>query len=956
MAVELKDTLNLPTTPFPMRANLTAREPSRIRHWEDTSLYKRLQERPGPHGTFVLHDGPPFTNGDVHIGTALNKLLKDIILRYKSMRGFRTPYIPGWDCHGLPIEHKVMKEMAGEPLKDGAGAAAGAQAMKRADSIQVIRRACADFSARFIEKQRAQFRRLGVLADWAHEYKTMAPQYEAEILRTFATIVRQGLVYRSKKPVYWSIPCVTALAEAEIEYKDKRSASIWVAFPLPEKGEGHAIVIWTTTPWTLPANLAVAVHPELEYAEVLHNGRAFLVANVLADAFIAACKLEGATRGATFLGRSLAGLQARHPFIDRASPVVLAEYVTTDAGTGCVHTAPGHGVEDYQTGLKYGLEIYCPVNDAGVYIDDGKVPPGLVGVSVLERDGKCPANVAVLKMLEERGALLKLEYIQHQYPHCWRSKTPVIFRAMDQWFVALDRDNKRQLALAAIGSAAWTPVWGENRIRAAVENRPDWCISRQRSWGVPIPAFYDAQGNVFLDALVIEAIAAKVAASGTDLWFEKSVAELLDGVPLPEAWPAPAQLVKGGDTLDVWIDSGTSHLAVLKPEYHPELAWPADLYLEGSDQHRGWFQSSLWTSILTRGKAPYKRVITHGFVVNEKRQKISKSDGKPQTADSYVNKYGADIVRLWIASENFQNDIPLSDAILDSVANQYRGLRNTLRYQLSNLYDFAPGRDTVPGAQMPLLERWALHKLHTLVGEVTAAYEAFEFHKAYAILTTFGTNTLSATYHNILKDRLYTLAPNALSRRAAQTVIRVIFETYTRLLAPMLPFTTDEAWSYHTTGEEYSATHSIHLLDWPQADPAWCDEASAAEFDTLLSVLDQVNTGLETLRQAKTIGQSLEARAHISGDPADSCFALLQKHAEILPETFIVSQVTLTPAPAGSALCVEVSKAEGERCPRCWRWAFELVLADRQGKVCPRCHEALAQIDIKDLHITNNAQ
>jgi isoleucyl-tRNA synthetase len=927
MSVELKDTLNLPSTPFPMRASLTTREPDRIRHWETTRLYERIQQRPAPNGTYVLHDGPPFTNGDVHIGTALNKLLKDIILRYKSMRGYRTPYIPGWDCHGLPIEHKVMKEL---------------QAQKTDPDPLAIRHACAKFSAAYIEKQRAQFRRLGILADWTHEYKTMAPAYEAEILRTLATIVEQGLVYRSKKPVYWSIPCATALAEAEIEYKDKRSPSIWVPFPLPQKGPRHAIVIWTTTPWTLPANLAIAVHPGLAYVEIHHNDNTYLVASALADTFIATCKLNGATHGATHPGHTLEGLQARHPFINRASPIVLANYVTTDTGTGCVHTAPGHGLDDYNTGLKYGLDIYCPVTDAGVYANDGKIPPHLAGISVLETNGQCPANDAVIKTLQARDALLKLEHIQHQYPHCWRSKTPVIFRAMYQWFIAIDHDSKRQRALDTLDTVTWTPAWGENRIRAAIENRPDWCISRQRSWGVPIPAFYAPDGKPHLDPAIIRAIADKVATSGTNIWYEQTPAQLLDPrPPLPPGFPPVEQLAKGTDTLDVWIDSGTSHNAVLTPAHHPHLHWPADLYLEGSDQHRGWFQSSLWTAILTRNAPPYKRVITHGFVVNEKRQKISKSDGKPQTADSYIDKYGADIIRLWIASENYQNDIPLSDAILDAVATQYRTLRNTLRYQLSNLNDYPPAQ---PLPTLTLTDKWALQKLAELVRDVTTAYESFEFHKAYAALTLFITNTLSATYHSILKDRLYTLAPNHPDRRGAQGAMQQIFTTYIRLLAPILPFTTDEAWSHHQKGQEH--THdSIHLQPWPQPPDLDTHATDATEFEQLLLIRDQINTTLETLRQNKTIGQSLDAQVHITADPSTPHYALLQKHARILAETFIVSQVTLTPAPAGAPLHIQTTKATGERCPRCWR--YEPTLQPNpatNAKLCPRCNDALSAL------------
>ena len=930
MAVELKDTLNLPVTDFPMRANLTSREPKRIAFWEETDLYSRLQSKNAGTGkSYILHDGPPFTNGDVHIGTALNKLLKDIIMRYKTMCGFRVPYVPGWDCHGLPIEHKVMKEL---------------HAKEKTLTPLEIRKACAEFSESFIEKQRKQFKRLGILADWAAEYKTKNPAYEADIVRTFANMVANDLIYRSKKPVYWSIPCKTALAEAEIEYKNHTSPSIWVAFSQIDAPEKN-FVIWTTTPWTIPANMAVAVHPELEYVEISHAGKIYIVADALAEKFIADCGLEGAVRGAKVLGKTLEGIQTQHPICARTSPVVCADYITTDAGTGCVHTAGGHGLEDYQTCLRYGIEIYCPVNDEGVYANDGRVPASLVGISVLDTNGKCPANIEVLKLLEASGKLLKVAKIDHQYPHCWRSKTPVIFRAMDQWFVALDKNGMRAKALAQIGDVSWIPASGENRIRAAVEGRPDWCISRQRSWGVPIPVFYDADTReAFLDANVINGIADKIAVAGTDIWFEKSPAELLAGIDVPANWPAPEKLVAGTDTLDVWIDSGSSSAAVLKR--NADLAFPADLYLEGSDQHRGWFQSSLWTSVINFGCAPYKKVITHGFVVNEgTRQKISKSDGKPQTADGYVSKYGADIVRLWIASENYQNDIPLSDGILDATATQYRNIRNTLRYQLSNLYDFDPAKDAVPFAELTLIDKWALTKFFRLLADVTANYENCEFHKAYAAIAAFTVETLSATYHNILKDRLYTYAANSRERRSSQTAIYTIFTAYVKMLAPMLPFTTDEAWGFFTAKNEY-AKDSVLLQDWPQVNPECVFEEEAAEFDALLKVLDDVNLKLDALRSAKVIGQSLEAVLTISGDPADATFALLKKHAALLAETFIVSEVRLVDAPAGTPLAVEAVKAETlgyVRCPRSWRWLPELVDAGTFGKVSARCRDALKE-------------
>jgi isoleucyl-tRNA synthetase len=923
--MNLKDTLNLPRTQFPMRGNLVQREPERLTHWENLDLYAKIQAKNADGPLFLLHDGPPFTNGDVHIGTALNKILKDFILRYKSMRGYRTPYLPGWDCHGLPIEHKVSREL---------------RAAKKDLTPAQLREECAKFSEKYIGVQRGQFKRLGVLADWEREYKTKNPAYEAEILKTFATFVEKGLVYRSKKPVYWSIPCETALAEAEIEYHDHVSPSIWVKFRVSEPQkfglpEDSFFVIWTTTPWTLPANLAVAVHPDLTYTQVAHNGQTYVVALPLAEQFIADCALEGATTKGQHLGKDFDGAETRHPFIDRASPVVLADYVTTEAGTGCVHTAPGHGLEDYLTGLKYGLEIYCPLDDKGCYVDDGQIPDNLVGVSVLEQNGKCPANDAVLALIGDNGSLLQCKRFEHQYPHCWRSKTPVVFRAMDQWFVSLDHNGLRGQVLDAIDGVQFIPERGENRIRGAVETRPDWCISRQRSWGVPIPAFYTEDGEALLDAGVIRALAAKVALHGTNIWFEQEPAQLLEGIELPAAF-AGKNLKKGTDTLDVWIDSGCSHLAVLK--HAPDLKWPADLYLEGSDQHRGWFQSSLWTGMIAAGEPPYKKIITHGFIVDGKGEKISKSKGA-MSSDGWVEKYGADIMRLWVCSQDYRGDIRLSDGHFKLVTNTYRSIRNTLCYQLGNLGDFDPANDSVPDGELDPLDQWALKQTAELVSACTEAFELAEFHRVYQLIDRFCGVTLSRIYHDILKDRLYTYGRDWKERRSSQTAIHQIFTTLTRLLAPILTFTCDEALCYAATDGDF-ADDSIHLQGWPVIDSGLYDDDVAADIGQILEFRNRVNEKLEGLRQQKTIGSSLDARVIIRGTASDELFTLLQRYQPRLAELFIVSEVSLETADDGE-LTLDAEHAQGVRCPRSWRWVPELVSAGEYGEVSPRDRDAL---------------
>lgn len=927
--MDIKDTLNLPKTKFPMRADLVNREPKRIKLWEDHHLYEKIQQKNINGEPFILHDGPPFTNGDVHIGTALNKILKDIIIRHRSMHGYRTPYIPGWDCHGLPIEHKVSKELKeqGQSL----------------DTIS-LRRECAKFSRNYIKKQRKQFERLGVLADWEHEYCTMDPKYEENIINFFADCVSQGLIYRGKKPVYWSIPCKTALAEAEIEYKQHTSPSIWVKFKFDETSTKKLgldintyVVIWTTTPWTIPSNMAIAVHPNLDYVAIRVKNECYIVCKDLLESFSNECSL-GYEVLKIFKGSDLENFITQHPIIDRESPIVLANYVTTDAGTGCVHTAPGHGLEDYITGLNYKLDIYSPIDDNGCYVNDGQVPESLVGVSVLEEiPGKCEANNKVIKLLIEVDALLHKKNIIHQYPYCWRSKTPVIFRAMSQWFISLDKGNLRNKLLNTISTVLWFPSWGENRIRAAIESRPDWCISRQRSWGTPLPVFYTADNQPLIDEHVIREIAKKIGQYGSDFWFKASLEDILKDINIPKSWDI-SSMTKSTDTLDVWLDSGNSHRAVLKN--NPNLTWPADLYFEGSDQHRGWFQSSLWTSVISEnGKAPFKTILTHGFVVDENKKKVSKSDSKSQTADDYVNRFGADVVRLWVASEDFRTDITVSDDIFNHVVSAYRTIRNTLKFQIGNLYDFDLYKDAISQENMTILDKWILQKTKKLIKEVDEAYMNFDMHKVYQLINKFCSTELSSTYHDILKDRLYTHAYNSPERRSSQSAIYLIVNALISILSPILTFTCDEALAYLFTDSEIFDQH-VQLLNWPSENLIKNFEKEEYEIDTLLKFKDEVNEKLEQARQDKLIGQSLDARVHIICKESDPISIILTKHINILDELFIVSQVKLE-ITNETEISILVEHAKGNKCPRSWKWVEELVDAGNFGKISAKSLEAL---------------
>jgi len=939
--MDYKNTLNLPQTDFPMKADLVTREPERLKKWEVAQLYQRIQSQREKAEKFVLHDGPPFANGDVHIGTALNKILKDVIVKYKALRGFHSPYIPGWDCHGLPIEFKVTQEMrkAGNAASDAA----------------TIRTACEAYARKYIDLQRTQFKRLGILGDWENPYLTLKKEYEADELRLFADIVEQGFVYRGKKPVYWCIPCRTALAEAEVEYHDHVSQSVYVKFPIVGH-PGTSIVIWTTTPWTLPANLAVAYNSTFSYSLVHVGDEQLIVSALLLSTVAQKCGWAGYEIVRSLDGGHLSQLEYQHPFCNRTGKLFAGDsFVENATGTGFVHIAPGHGTDDYNLGLKHGLPIYSPVDDDGKFTHttdlpaEQQMPPEMLGKSILEKHGKSDANEAVLHELRVRKALLHQENYHHSYPHCWRSKNPIIFRAMDQWFIEIDHNNFRKKALAEIDRVNWIPDWGINRIRGAVQSRPDWCISRQRTWGVPIPAFYDANGEAILDARIVRKAADLIEQHGSNVWFEKSNAELWNLLK-PADWKGPDAASKSNDTLDVWIDSGSSSRSVLmrRPELqhatrnseHAVSQWQADMYLEGSDQHRGWFQSSLLLSLAGNGAAPYKAVLTHGFMVDADREKISKSKQgqggyeKPQTSEAYIKKWGADIVRLWVASQDFRSDITVSDERIAKVAETYRGLRNALRYQLSNLYDFDPGQHAVPDDKLTGLDRWILGEFSKLEQDVAKAYDDYEFHVVYQKVSQFVAVELSSIYHDVVKDRLYTDPANSQRRRSTQTALHKMVARLCEMLAPILSFTADEAWEF-VPGKQFE---SVHEVTWQHANFDR-SEVERATWARLFDLRQLALPELEKARQAKQIGKSLEAKLTFCGG---SALDLVKPHQDAVRELLNVSQLEIQ-FNGDASTSVSVSKADGQKCERCWHWETDIGSTPEHPTICGRCVKAVEE-------------
>jgi isoleucyl-tRNA synthetase len=930
--MDYKNTLNLPKTDFPMKADLVTREPQRLERWQAANLYAQIQAQRTGAPKFVLHDGPPFANGDVHIGTALNKILKDIIIKHKSLRGFNAPYIPGWDCHGLPIESKVTQELraAGNTSADAA----------------TIRTACDAYARKYIDIQRTQFKRLGVFGDWENPYLTLNKEYEADELRMFADIVEKGFVYRGKKPVYWSIPFRTALAEAEVEYKDHVSQSVYVKFPVVGQ-PGTNIVIWTTTPWTLPANLAVAYNKTFSYSLVLVNEESYIVSTMLLPTVAEKCGWNSYLILRSIDGDELKNFEYQHPFCNRTGKLHAADFVTTETGTGFVHVAPGHGADDYGLGKSVGLPIYSPVDDSGSLSytndlpQDQQMPAEMIGKSILEKHGKSDANEVVLHELRVRKALIHQENYHHSYPHCWRSKTPIIFRAMDQWFIKIDHAQGktfREQALEEINRVNWIPDWGKSRIEGAVKSRPDWCISRQRTWGVPIPAFYDAQGNAILDAQIVRNTAALIEQHGSNVWFAKSVPELWASVK-PANWSGADPVAKSNDTLDVWIDSGSSSRAVIARREEirgKDKTFQADVYLEGSDQHRGWFQSSLLLSLAGNGAAPFKAVLTHGFMVDADREKISKSKQgaggyeKPQTADAYVKKYGADIVRLWVASQDYRNDIVVSEERINKVAETYRGLRNTLRYQLSNLYDFDPAQHAVADDKLTGLDRWILGEFAKLEAEVSAAYDAYEFHVVYQKISQFVAVELSAVYHDVVKDRLYTDAASSPRRRSTQTALHRLITGLCQMLSPILVFTADETWEM-IPGKTVA---SVHQTTW-QPKAFALPETESAAWSQLFALREATLPALEKARQEKHIGKALEAKAVITGKAeALSGVAGLQ---EALRELLNVSQLEVTPSGDAADTVTTITKADGTKCERCWHTETDVAQSSEHPTLCGRC-------------------
>lgn len=927
---DYKKTLNLPQTAFPMKANLAQREPETLKKWDAINSYEAMVEASGSKGTYVLHDGPPYANGHIHMGTALNKILKDIIVKSRNMAGFASRYVPGWDCHGLPIEHKVEQE-----LKE----------KKKTLPAHVVRKLCRDYASKWIDVQRKEFRRLGVLGNWEDPYMSMRPTYEAATARELANFVETGGVMRSKKPIYWCCSCHTALAEAEVEYYDHTSPSIFVRFPLQDDGlkkvfsaadPAHAFVaIWTTTPWTLPDNMAVCLHPEFTYVLVEVDGAQY----VLAEELLASCAEQFGWSEPKILGRAtgeqLEGLKARHPFYDRVSPIILGQHVTLEAGTGCVHTAPGHGREDYEVGLKYGLEIYSPMDDAGRFLPTVQF---FAGLNVFE------ANPKVIEKLEEVGALLRQAKIKHSYPHCWRCKQPVIFRATTQWFISMEKNDLRGRALKAIDEQVrWIPAWGRERIHNMIEFRPDWCISRQRQWGVPIMALLcEDCGEAWNDPNWMRDLCDRFAKhpTGCDYWYEAELSEIVpEGLACPHC--GGNHWKRETDILDVWFDSGTSFAAVL--EQRPELAYPADLYLEGSDQHRGWFHSSLLVSEGTRQRAPYKAVLTHGYVVDGEGRKMSKSIGNVIAPQELIEKFGAEIVRLWVSSVEYREDIRISDEILGRLVDAYRRIRNTCRFILGNLEGLGKD-DLLPLNELLPLDRFAIDAAARVHDRVQQAYMDFDFHKVYHTLHNYCVTDLSSMYLDVLKDRLYASGPASKERRSAQTALWHILGLLLRDMAPVLSFTAEEIFAHLPEGLR-GGEPTVFALQPVESAPLMLDEGTRDDWNVLAAVRGAVTKAIEPMRRDGVIGHSLDTRVTLF--VADELRQRLEGLNTDLRAFCIVSQIAMQPlesAPQGAycdeeiaGLAIGVEKAHGEKCERCWIYSTELGTDAEHPTLCPRC-------------------
>ena len=933
-SVDLKKTVNLPKTDFPMKANLPNAEPETLAHWEETNLYGRIREARAGRPQYVLHDGPPYANGNIHLGTAFNKILKDFIVKSKTLAGFDAPYVPGWDCHGLPIEFKVDATL---------------DKRKASMSVADIRAECRAYAQKFVDIHRTEFKRLGVFGRWEDPYLTMSADYEAVIAQTFVDFLQGGYVYKGLKPVHWCIKDRTALAEAEVEYENHSSATIYVRFKLASDpaaldpalaGKDVSVLIWTTTPWTIPANLAISFNPRFEYVAVDTPQGLTIVAEGLLPQVAEALGWDQ-TVVARFPGTKLEGVRFRHPFIERDSAGILGDHVTLEAGTGAVHTAPGHGQDDFVVCQRYGIPVYCPVDAAGRIFEaegaEGKLPNEIIGKTVWE------INPLVINILETNGALAAQARVEHSYPHCWRCHNPIIFRATEQWFIGMDREGLRERALEAIKAVKWHPSWGQERMSNMIAMRPDWCISRQRVWGVPIIIFYcESCGEPFTDREVLENVVAEFRRNTADVWYSKTVAELMgDGRECGKC--GGKEFRKETDILDVWFDSGSSNLAVLTPENH--LPWPSDMYLEGGDQYRGWFHSSLLIGVALKNQAPYRECATHGWTLDAHGRAMSKSLGNTIEPEEVVSKQGADILRLWVASVDFSEDVRMSPVILERLSEAYRKLRNSgFRYMIGNLHDFDPVTNRVTGNALGSLDAWILIRAEDLVGRCLQWYEQYEFHKVYRAVYDFVISDLSALYFDVLKDRLYTTGANSAARRSAQTALYRLNVALVRLLAPILSFTCEEVWRHIRFGTK--EPESVHCALFPAPEEltegmTLEQRQAARDWDNLVPVREQVLKTLDAARDDKVIGSSLEAAVSLSA--GGELLSLLNRNGAELPAWFIVSQVHVKETSA-SELAVSVDRARGDKCERCWKYKEDVGSNPNFPTVCQDCADVLSDL------------